>query len=125
MSAIQPVPIALLNAPVLTVMGWFSMHPLALDEAQALIRRQGFISAIGHTATANVLSELLQIHCPVARIDFNQMPGQSALVLRLARRLPEGQVLHTRDEIEAWGYSMALLTRLHVQPQICGAAADL
>ena len=110
--AAAALPIALLNAPVLTAMGWFHVAPISLQDACDLVAARDFVSAIGHAATAAVLSELLGIDCPQSRIDFQQAPGQAALVLRLARRLPEGRVLHSRAEVEAWGFSLALLTRL-------------
>ena len=105
-------PVALLNAPVLTAMGCFCMAPICLQGARELVASRGFVSAIGHASTAAVLSELLGIDCRHSRIDFQQAAGQTALVLRLAKRLPEGQVLCSRAEVEAWGYSLVLLSRL-------------
>lgn len=84
----------LLNAPVITAEGLFRSRTLSVDEARALVRAQGFVSAIGHAQTAAMVSELLGIDCPIHRCEFRQRPGQHALVFRLARRLQEGQVLH-------------------------------
>lgn len=108
---IAPVsPIWLLNAPVITADGLFRSRTIALSEAQQLVRRQGFESAIGHALTAAILSDLLDIACPLRRVEFQQTPGQLALVFRLARRMEEGRVLQSRAEIEAIGYSFMLLT---------------
>ena len=107
------MPIALLNAPVITAMGTYRMRPVRLRVAARLVRQRGFVSAIGHKATADLLADLLGVDCPATRIDFRQEAGQHALVFRLDRRLPEGRVLQSRQDIEHIGYSMVLLTRLY------------
>lgn len=104
-------PVWLLNAPVVTVEGLFRSRTLSVAEARALVRTQGFASAIGHAQTATIVAELLGIECAMNRCEFRQLPGQHALVFRLARRLEEGQVLHTREDIERVGYSFMLITR--------------
>lgn len=104
-------PVWLLNAPVITTIGLFRSHALSIDEAHALVRTQGFFSAIGHAQTAAIVSELLGIDCPMNRCEFRQRPGQRALVFCLAHRLEEGQVLRDREDIERIGYSFMLITR--------------
>lgn len=104
-------PIWLLNAPVITAEGLFRSRTLSVDEARALVLTHGFDSAIGHAQTAAIVSELLGIDCRMKRCEFRQLPGQHALVFRLARRLEEGQVLHDREDIERMGYSFMLITR--------------
>lgn len=101
----------LLNAPVITADGLFRSLTLTVDEACALLQAHGFASAIGHAQTAAIVSELLGIDCPMNRCEFHQLPGQHALVFRLARRLEEGQILHDRTDIERVGYSFMLITR--------------
>ncbi|MCE1185876.1 MAG: YddF family protein [Rhodocyclales bacterium] len=97
---------------MLTSVGLFRADELALDEARMLVLERGFESAIGHTPTAQILSGLLGIECAMRRIEFRQQVGQLALVFRLTRRLEEGQVLATREEIEAVGFSFMLIERL-------------
>lgn len=104
-------PVWLLNAPVITAEGLFRSQAVSVAQASRLVHCNGFESAIGHAQTAALLSSLLGINCPMRRIAFHQQPGQQALVLRLASRLAEGQVLHGREEIEAVGYSLLLITR--------------
>lgn len=105
-------PIVLLNTPVITNPGTYVMENIDTDAARALISECGFTSAIGHTATADTLRELLGVDCQEARIRFSQAIGQRALIFRLNIRLPEGHVLQSREEIEAIGYSLGLLTRI-------------
>lgn len=99
------------NAPVLTDYGeWRFEGPLSLEQAQVLAGG-GFVSAIGHEATATVLSQLLRQLVPVAHITASLAPGDRAIVLRLKRRQPEGKVL-SEEEIQSIGYELGLLIRL-------------
>ena len=102
-------PVWLLNAPIITAEGLFRSSTLSLPEARALVEAQGFCSAIGHAPTAELISRLLHIECPMCRRACVQLPGQQALVLRLARRLGEGQVLVSAEEVEQVGYSFMLI----------------
>jgi hypothetical protein len=110
-SFVSGAPVWLLNAPIITADGVFHSTTLVLAEARMLVETHGFCSAIGHATTAALVSRLLQIECPMRRIDYVQLPGQRALVLRLARRLGEGQVLLSVEELEQVGYSFMLITR--------------
>ena len=58
------------------------------------------------------MSSLLGIQIPFARVGIEQQPGQIAIVLRLLKRPPEGVVLTTRAELNAFGYEFARLDRL-------------
>lgn len=71
----------------------------------------GFVSAIGHEGAARFLSGLLKVEVPVSRLPVAMQAGDSALVLRLAGRLPEGVVL-SEAELSACAYELGLLTRL-------------
>jgi len=99
-----------LNTPVLTSHGIFKFAPLSVDEAKALLAG-GFQSAVGHAATAEVMTGLLGIQIPVDRGQIFMQPGDRAVVFRLLTRLPEGRVLN-REELEALPYEIGLLTRL-------------
>ncbi len=111
--ALQSRPVALLNAAVMTADGMYSLRVIPLGEARQLVRTHGFVSAIGHEATANVISRLLQINCPMNRHDFKQNPGQIALIFRLKHRLAEGLVVRSEEELEALGYTFARLKRVY------------
>lgn len=108
----EAAPVTLLNAPVMTTDGLYRLITIRPDAARALVHSRGFRSAIGHAESAQLLSLLLGVECPVNRIDYCQKAGELALVLRLARRLPEGLVLRSIKEIEAVGYTLALLERV-------------
>lgn len=106
-----------LNAPVLTTFGEFRFERLTLEEARNLIKQfandeaKQVESAIGHEATAEVLTELLSYPVETNRVEFIQTSEDAALVFKLKKRAPEGVVLN-RKEIERIGYEFGLLTKI-------------
>ncbi|MBI2806664.1 MAG: DUF1874 domain-containing protein [Planctomycetes bacterium] len=99
----------ILNTPILTAFGEWRFEPLAIDQAKAIIRL-GFVSAVGHAASAQFLTLQLGVEVPVNRVAIEMQPGDQAVVLRLQGRLPEGKVL-TEDEMKALPFELGLLTR--------------
>lgn len=86
--------IYLLNSPILTSYGtWRFEGPISVDHARKLLEK-GFVSAIGHESSAKFLSLLLKLDIPANRIAAKMEAGDSALVLRVKERLPEGMLLN-------------------------------
>lgn len=83
-------PVALLNTSSATEDGTYKLRTVTADQARALIAARELLSAIGHDATAQILTTLLGADVPVNRIQFAQQPGQVALVFKLRGRAPEG-----------------------------------
>src|SRR4051812_45796700 len=105
--------LTLLNASILTNFGTYTFEPLTLEEARELVRefqqtKKIIRSAIGHQATAELLSSLLGITVAANRIEYRQTVEDAALIFRLKGRPPAGKVL-SREELEEMGYEFGLL----------------
>jgi hypothetical protein len=93
----------------------FSKHPrvtvtfrrVTVEEAKQIIASQPFVSAVGHEATAQLLSRLLGVTIPYNRIQIFMQPGDRALHFFLKTRLPEGRVL-TEGELKQLDYWLVL-----------------
>lgn len=79
---------------------------------------QVFDSAVGHQATAEILTELLGVPVDVNRQQFAQQMGDCAIVFKVHGRIPEGSIL-SRAELDAMGYDFGMLA-LPVS-QVCEA----
>jgi hypothetical protein len=102
--------IFLLNTPILTAYGSFCFSGPVAPEVAAERLAAGFVSAVGHASSAAFLTRLLGLDVPVSRISVTMAPGDSALVLRLRARLPEGAVL-SAEEMAAVPYELGWLER--------------
>lgn len=66
------------------------IEDISLEEAKKLLQ-DGFTSAVGHTDTANILADLIQIPVEPARITVSLEKGEVALIGQyIGPRLPEG-----------------------------------
>lgn len=105
-------PLAILNTALATADGDYTVRTISLDEARQLLAERGnrVNSAVGHQATADILSVLLDVPVPVNRQMYEQQQGETTLVFKLNGRAPEGVVLD-RDEVERIGYTLKAMTR--------------
>jgi hypothetical protein len=101
----------ILNTPILTAFGKWDFSPMSIDEAKAFANEADFVSAVGHQATADLLTQILGTDVPCLRQAVTLEKGDKALVFRLMRRLPEGVVLGAKD-LAAEDFSFGMLERL-------------
>ena len=80
------LPVGLFNGTVATSNGLFQISDIDIDTAKNHIRNNGFISAIGHQATADIMSDLLGMDIPMNRIQFHQEIGKLVIVFKLNER---------------------------------------
>ncbi len=81
------------------------MKKISIQTARELIRGKQVQSYIGHPATAQALSLLLQIDVQTNRSMLKLSSGD-ILVFTLNSRLAEGQVISTVSELEKVGYTL-------------------
>jgi hypothetical protein len=103
--------VGIFNGTIATTNGIYKISDIDIEDAKKLLCENGFISAIGHEATAEAVSDEFNMDIPMNRINFIQEVGQKAIVFKLNERPAEGCIL-SRDEIEAIGYSFKLMERL-------------
>jgi hypothetical protein len=72
------------------------------SEARQLLAN-GFVSAVGHQSTAEIISAVLGIYVPYNRVNIYLEPSDEAICFILKARPPEGRVLSI-EEIEQIGY---------------------
>jgi len=107
----SPLPVALFNGPICTTTGLFRVTIVDVEEARELIQDFGFVSAVGHAASAEVLSSILRADVPMNRIEYVQKVGQKAIALKLKIRPEEGRIL-TATEMFHIGFDLLLMERL-------------
>ncbi|NLI89458.1 MAG: YddF family protein [Epulopiscium sp.] len=103
--------VGIFNGTVATTNGLYRISDISLNEAKLLLHKNGYVSAVGHESTAEIMSELMEMDIQANRINFIQMVGQKAVVFKLNRRPKEGSIL-TKEEVEQVGYSFKLMERL-------------
>ena len=101
----------LLNTPILTSYGHFEFSgPLSITEVKQALAG-GYKSAIGHQATADLLSQLLEQPIEANREAIHMAVGDRAVIFRLKQRIAEGVVL-SQQELGALPTEFSLLTKV-------------
>jgi len=83
------VPVNFDKYPVVNI----KLERISLEEAKQILANNSFVSAIGHEATAKLLSQILNISIPANRISVFFEPGDTGIHFFLKTRLPEGKIL--------------------------------
>jgi hypothetical protein len=103
--------IYLLNTPILTSYGSYKFSgPLTVEDIKEKLKN-GYDSAIGHQATAEVMSLLLKQEIKANRQAIKMRKGDQAVVFRLLNRVPEGTVL-SKEELLQLPFEFSLLERV-------------
>ena len=101
-----------LNTPILTDYGIYKFTKISLQTAKNQLKKKKFISAIGHEATAKLLTSVLEITIPFNRQAITMDIGDEAIVFRLLHRMPEGKVIKTLEELEEIECEFGYLKRI-------------
>jgi len=81
---------------------------ISVEEASEMLKKEQFTSAVGHEATAQALSNIFGVTIPYNRTQITLQPGDKLISIILKKRLPEGAVLKTVEELNAIGYMIWL-----------------
>ncbi|MFZ8856649.1 MAG: STIV orfB116 family protein [Candidatus Caldarchaeales archaeon] len=96
------IPIDFERFPKVTV----KIRKASIEEVRQMLSR-GFVSAIGHQATATLLSQLLGIEVPFNRVTVKAEPGDILIHFVLRERIPEGKIL-TLEELQRLPFDFAI-----------------
>jgi hypothetical protein len=103
--------LGILNTTIATTDGSYLVETIGTEEAIRLVADRELDSAVGHEATAQIMSTILGVQIPMNRQQFEQKAGQECLVFKLNGRAPEGVIL-SREELERIGFVFKKMTRL-------------
>ena len=81
---------------------------ISVEDVKKLLE-DDFVSGVGHEATSQVLSELLEKEIQTNRIKIELEPHDKLIVFQLLERLPEGVVLSS-EQIKNIKYKFFLVT---------------
>ncbi len=85
------------------------MTTVSPEQAAHIAAEGPFISAVGHSSSAEAMTAALGLTVEANRITVTPEPGDQFLCLRLLSRAPEGVILD-RAGLEAIGFTWALLS---------------
>lgn len=110
--------IILFNTTILTGgEGGYRLSKVSIEKFNEIWHWHGYekVSAIGHEATAEVISTILKEKIPVNRVAIKQEVGDIGLVLKMKGRIPEGTVLTDPAELGKIGYELFILEMLSTE----------
>ena len=81
-----------------------TLTQISVEEARMILEGTKFVSAVGHEATAKLLSQLLQIEIPFNRIQVYFEPNDVGIHFFLKTRIPEGKILSEEElkKLDFW-----------------------
>jgi hypothetical protein len=81
---------------------------ISIEEAKEMLEKEYFVSAVGHKATAELLTNILSVDVSFNRVQITLQPGDKMIAFILKKRLEEGQIIKSVDELEKVGYTLWL-----------------
>jgi hypothetical protein len=85
------------------------VREVSLEDVKKLLScESNFVSAVGHQATADLLTKLLNIQIPFNRVQISLNSNDILIVFQLQTRLEEGKIL-TEQELQHFQYKFLLV----------------
>jgi len=79
---------------------------LSIEEAKKILQNEPFTSAVGHQSTAEALTNIFGVEIKFNRIQIQLKPGDKLISIILKKRLEEGKILKTVEELQEVGYDI-------------------
>jgi hypothetical protein len=79
---------------------------LSVEEAKKILQSEAFVSAVGHQSTAEALTNVFGVEIKFNRIQIQLKPGDKLISIILKKRLEEGKVIKTVEELNEIGYDI-------------------
>jgi len=92
------------------------VRPISLEEVKSLLQEGNYVSAVGHPATAEVLSALLGVRVPPNRVAIQLRSGDVLIVFQISVRLAEGQILSAEEVQSLYDQGLASFLEVEVLP---------
>ena len=89
--------------------GTYKSAVISLQEAKDIVKGD-FTSAVGHTVTAELMSEVLGTAIRFNRMTVSLEDGDKMLCFKLKPRLGEGVLLSDKSDLETLGYDFVLIS---------------
>lgn len=100
------------NKSRLSTDGLYRIKTIDIHDAKALVHDvKTFISMVNNQVSADILTMLLETTVTCDTNVYDIEVGDTLLVFRASRRIPEGQTLLI-DEVVSNGYKLQLITRV-------------
>ncbi len=91
-----------------------TVRPVSLEEVKNLLREGEYVSAVGHPATAEVMSALLGVEVPPNRVSITLQVGDTLVVFQLGVRLEEGKILSSEEVQDLYNRGLASFAMVEV-----------
>jgi len=101
----------LTNSPIIPINGEDLIvrgREINVEEAKELVQKEEWVSAIGHQSTSQLLSMLLETEIPMKRIEIKIKKDDKILAFSLNKRIEEGRIIKTTEELQQIGYRFVL-----------------
>jgi hypothetical protein len=91
---------------------YLRVREVSLEDVKKLLScESNFVSAVGHQATADLLTKLLNIQIPFNRVQISLNSNDILIVFQLQTRLEEGKIL-TEEELAKLQYKFLLVVNI-------------